>query len=149
LAFWSQGFDGKPEMVQQARRFALAKIGGHPPADDAALVLTELSANAIKHTASGGPGGRFVVEVERCEGYVQVAVTDMGGTTEPTLSAADPASAADVTGRGLFLVDALAVKWGCEQKADGRRVWAIVTAEPPGTVVDTGADAGLSDHGRP
>lgn len=101
-------------------------LGGHPVADDVALVVTELSANAIKHTASGGPGGRFVVELERCDSHVQVTVTDMGAGTEPALSAADPASETAVTGRGLFLVDALAVKWGCEQMPGGRHVWAIL-----------------------
>jgi hypothetical protein len=66
----------------------------------------------------------------------------MGADTEPTLSACDPASAANLTGRGLFLVNALAIKWGCEHTPGGRRVWAILTAEPPGTAVNATVAAG-------
>ncbi|HCU92268.1 MAG TPA: ATP-binding protein [Actinobacteria bacterium] len=124
MARWSRMFDGNPEAIGQARGFARTVLDGHALADDAELVISELGTNAVTHTGTGKPGGRFVVELEVHPAHLWVAVVDMGAKTEPTLTGGDPSSPAQVNGRGLFLVEALSAKWGTELLGSGRRVWA-------------------------
>lgn len=124
MARWSRMFDGNPEAIGQARGFARTVLDGHALADDAELVISELGTNAVTHTGTGQPGGRFVVELEVHPAHLWVAVVDMGAKTEPTLTGGDPSSPAQVNGRGLFLVEALSAKWGTELLGSGRRVWA-------------------------
>ena len=124
MARWSRMFDGDPEASGQARGFARTVLDGHALADDAELVISELGPNAVTHTGTGKPGGRFVVELEVHPAHLWVAVVDMGAKTEPTLTGGDPSSPAQVNGRGLFLVEALSAKWGTELLGSGRRVWA-------------------------
>jgi anti-sigma regulatory factor (Ser/Thr protein kinase) len=126
---WSRMFDGKPESIGQARGFARAVLGGHVLADDAELVISELGTNALAHTGTGKPDGRFVVELEVHPAHVWVAVVDMGADTEPALADGDPSSPALVGGRGLFLVEALSAKWGTEPAGQGRRVWAEIACD--------------------
>lgn len=124
VARWSRMFDGNPEAIGQARGFARTVLDGHALADDAELVISELGTNAVTHTGTGKPGGRFVVELEVHPAHLWVAVVDMGAKTEPTLTGGDPSSPAQMNGRGLFLVEALSAKWGTELLGSGRRVWA-------------------------
>lgn len=125
---WSRVFDGCPEAVGQARGFARLVLDGHALAGDAELVVSELGTNAVTHTGTGGPGGRFVVELEVHPARVRVAVVDMGAATGPVPAGGDPASPEHVSGRGLFLVEALSVKWGTEPAGPGLRVWAELAA---------------------
>lgn len=124
MARWSRMFDGKADAIGQARGFARTVLAGHVLADDAELVISELGTNAVTHTGTGKPGGRFVVELEVYPAHVWVAVVDMGAETEPVLTGADPSSPLQVDGRGLFLVQSLSAKWGTEPAGPGRRVWA-------------------------
>lgn len=124
VARWSRMFDGNPEAIGQARGFARTVLDGHALADDAELVISELGTNAVTHTGTGRPGGRFVVELEVHPAHLWVAVVDMGAKTEPILTGGDPSSPAQVNGRGLFLVEVLSAKWGTELLGSGRRVWA-------------------------
>ena len=119
-------FDGVPESVGQARGFVRLVLDGHDLLGEAELVVSELSTNALAHTVTGRPGGRFTVELEACPGRVWAAVTDQGGHGEPAVPAGDPASPALESGRGLFLVEALSAKWGTEPAGPGRRVWAEI-----------------------
>jgi len=127
VARWSRIFNGNPEAIGQARAFVRTVLDGHALADDAELSVSELGTNAITHTDTGEPGGRFVVELEAHPAHLWVAVVDMGADTEPTLTGGDPSSPAEVNGRGLFLVEALSAKWGTELAGTGRRVWAELT----------------------
>jgi hypothetical protein len=65
MARWSRYFPGHPEQVAEARRFVLAVLAGHPEAESAALVVSELCTNAVCHTFSGGPDGLFAVTVSQ------------------------------------------------------------------------------------
>lgn len=47
--------------VRYARQFARDALGGLPQADDAALVVSELVANAVLHSASGETDRKSVV----------------------------------------------------------------------------------------
>jgi anti-sigma regulatory factor (Ser/Thr protein kinase) len=98
-------FAGLPHEVSHARRWTRDLLGPHPCADDAALVVTELGANAITHTASAGTKFLLTVTYDP-SGPVTIAVTDSGGTTtRPHIEHPDQ----DATGgRGLALVSACA-----------------------------------------
>lgn len=125
---WSRLFDGKPEEITEARRFARMVCAGHECVEMVELVVSELGTNAVQHTASGGPSGFFVVELEVDCRHVRVSVVDMGAGTEPALSSNDPADSEAVSRRGLRIVEAVSAKWGSEAVRVGRRVWAVIEA---------------------
>ena len=94
---------------------------------------SELSANAVIHTASGD-GGFFTVEVSYPRsGLARVSVTDAGGPTEPAAGAPVTDGASDdeigdlpTCGLGLALVAGAASRWGytASGSGSGRTVWA-------------------------
>jgi anti-sigma regulatory factor (Ser/Thr protein kinase) len=101
-----------------ARRFAidaLDRCGWHQIANDVALVVTELAANAVVHAHSS-----FTVTLSSNEDGVRVAVRD-GSPLAPNLR--EPASM-EVRGRGLRLVATLSASWGTDLEDDGKVVWA-------------------------
>lgn len=125
---WSRKFDGVAESVGHARGFTRMVLDGHALADQAELVISELATNALAHTRTGMPDGTFVVELEVYPEHVRAAVVDLGSPDQPEIAAGDPASPALTGGRGLFLVEAMSAKWGCEPAGLGLRVWADIAA---------------------
>lgn len=104
-------FPGQADQAAEARRWvrALACEAGTLAADDAALVLTELFANAILHTRSGDEGGTVTVAVT-ADGVIHVH--DLGSTGQPpcpSLATTAPAGLRllELTGRGVPIVAAL------------------------------------------
>jgi hypothetical protein len=86
--------------------------------------VSELSANAVAHTASGR-GGVFTVEVHiPRDGVARVAVTDDGGASVPAARSASPMAE---SGRGLAMVAACTTRWGFAEAYPGRTVWAEAT----------------------
>jgi anti-sigma regulatory factor (Ser/Thr protein kinase) len=83
--------------------------------DDALLVLEELVANVLDHARTP-----FQLVVRLTGDVLYLAVRDQD-VRSPELRPFDPHA---VRGRGLQLVSALARRWGCEQHADGKTVWA-------------------------
>src|SRR5208283_6006013 len=68
-------FPGRRDQVRHARAFVARFLDGHPAADDAILLVSELAANACAHSASGRPGGVFMVRAQVSDGgraYVEV-----------------------------------------------------------------------------
>ena len=123
----------QPASVPAARRFvndALTGWGCETLGEDVGLCVSELATNATLHSGST----YFLIELEEHSGAVRVAVTDTGlGSVDvlarqPELSDAflDDLTAADAcaTGRGMFLVSALASAWGIDELPAGKRVWA-------------------------
>jgi hypothetical protein len=86
------------------------------------LLVSELCANAILHTDSGKPGGKFSLTVEWTRRTVKALILDQGSPTVPTITAGNDALD-DEYGRGLFLVDQLADHWDTADLPDGRLVW--------------------------
>ncbi|ROO87363.1 anti-sigma regulatory factor (Ser/Thr protein kinase) [Actinocorallia herbida] len=119
---------GVPEAAAVARRWLAGFLGAaHPVVDTAVLLLSEVFANACLHSRSGEPGGTVVIRAEAAGCGVRVEVVDEGGWPGP-LSVADPGSGAE-SGRGLWLLDALAKEWNAENLPDGgRRVAFTVEA---------------------
>jgi hypothetical protein len=76
----------------------------------------------VRHSSSGLPGQTVTVTVLR-EGEgegVRVEVTDRSGVTVPVLR---PGDCGAEGGRGLYLVDSLAARWGAEQDGDRTTTW--------------------------
>ncbi|WP_369035028.1 ATP-binding protein [Streptomyces adonidis] len=81
--------------------------------DVAELLVSELVTNAVLHAAS-----RFRLTLTAAHGILRCEVTDTGRRT-PRVRHAGAAE----SGRGMFLVDALARRWGCHQEGPGKTVW--------------------------
>ena len=83
------------------------------------LVCGEFLANAREHG-----GGLRGIRVGRTAdpSRLRVEVDDHS----PAAPVVKPKDVEAVTGRGMFLVDTLAVAWGCTPNAEGKTVWAVV-----------------------
>jgi anti-sigma regulatory factor (Ser/Thr protein kinase) len=112
-------FPGDREQVARARDFVKRVLAGHPVVHDAVLLTSELTTNAIVHTASGD-GGRFVVTVHRGTAEVRVEVWDEGAPTVPVVQSPDHDRG---SGKGLSLVETIATRWGHTSGQGWRRVW--------------------------
>jgi anti-sigma regulatory factor (Ser/Thr protein kinase) len=109
-------FPGTPDQVAAARRWVRAVLAGHPALSDLELITGELISNAVRHTASGLPGGWFHVHLEQDGGSVLVMVCDQGSESAPSLGLCPGPDGEG--GRGLMIVGALASRlW----EAGGRR----------------------------
>jgi anti-sigma regulatory factor (Ser/Thr protein kinase) len=94
------------------------------PLADLLLLASELCTNAIVHTRSGEPGGRFSVDVEWSPASVRAVIGDQGSSRAPVAGprACDTDWRAE-SGRGLQLVNELADDWGMTSRAGRRWVW--------------------------
>ena len=84
--------------------------------DDALLVASELTANAITHAESA-----CLLRLSVSDSTLRIEVVDTGdGTPEP-----QPSSNTEEHGRGLHLIAALTTAWGMEViPGEGKLVWA-------------------------
>jgi len=121
----SRSFRARPQSVGEARRYLTALMEGSASAQDAVTCLSEVATNALLHTRSARRRGWFAVTVQRTPAAWRVAVRDAGGPWKPR-------HANDGTShRGLFIVAALAARWGIEGNGrTGRAVWFEI-ADPP------------------
>jgi PAS domain S-box-containing protein len=112
------GLPHAPDAARSARA-ALDDLGLEAPLlDDVRLLVSELVTNSVLH-GPGGPTARITVRVHAAPEVVRVEVFDPGpgppaGT--PVLPAPDTAG-----GRGLYLVNRLADRWGPTEEPGG--VW--------------------------
>ncbi|KAB1147132.1 ATP-binding protein [Streptomyces luteolifulvus] len=103
---WGMSCPGFPEEVSRARRWTRDILSGSPLAEDAELIVSELSANAILHTATGREAGSFHLAVAVSPQVIALSVTDDGGTgTAPKVEHEDQEAE---HGRGLGMVSAIA-----------------------------------------
>lgn len=109
---------GGPSGPAAARR-AFAGLPGvdEPVRRRAALLLSELVANAVIHGGVGADG-RIGVSVSHAAGALRVEVADPGAG----FSHDGPAPARD-GGFGLVLVERLADRWGIDRGGGRTRVW--------------------------
>lgn len=96
------------------RRLCTAADVSQDTRETALLLATELVTNAIEH---GGPPA--VLDATVLDRVLRVAVAD----TSTVAPAPRRASELDERGRGLFIVDSLASRWGTEPRDDGKTVW--------------------------
>jgi anti-sigma regulatory factor (Ser/Thr protein kinase) len=82
--------------------------------DDATLLVSELVTNVVRHVAGKAA---MRVEVQLSEPGLRVAVVDRS-PARPTVRG----RGAD-GGHGIWLVSAVADRWGSEEHGGGKRVW--------------------------
>ena len=92
--------------------------------DTAALLLTELVSNAVRHSDQS-----FRAQVELTDRRLRVEVED---TSERMPVLRQPEAAA-TEGRGLRLVDTLATSWGAQLEEQGKVVWFEMDLDGRGT----------------
>ena len=117
LSLW---FASAPRAAPAARQ-AIASLSEQVPGDtlyQLNLLVTELVTNAVRH-AGIGPASSVGLEVTVGEAVIYVAVTDPGVGFDADVGVPDPL---DEGGRGLFLVQQIAKRWGVENE-HGTRVW--------------------------
>jgi serine/threonine-protein kinase RsbW len=84
----------------------------------AELVISELVTNSVRHTATG----QVSMEVRIVEAVLRIEVCD----SSPVLPEPGLPDGHSENGRGLFLVAALAERYGVEPTPDGKRCWAEI-----------------------
>ena len=106
----------EPTSAGAARRFVVQSLADVDAdvIEAAALLTTELATNAILHAATA-----FAVHVRTDRERVRIELTD----ESPVLPVRRHFSTSAGTGRGLQLVEALAVRWGVEPSASGKTVF--------------------------
>lgn len=116
-----------PELdsVREARHFATRLLGpapgGEQLTEDAAIVVTELAANAVLHARSG-----FTLTLSRSAATIRIAVKDH----LPLGAGSGGNSPFDVkVGHGLSVVAQIARRWAVERLPDGKVVWAELAVE--------------------
>jgi serine/threonine-protein kinase RsbW len=122
-------FPGRRDQVRLIRGILSAFFDDSPAAPDAILLVSELAANAVTHSASGQPGGLLIIRAETSPAIcVRAEVEDQGSTWDGNLSTAQPP-------HGLFILRALSADSGTRRGQDGWITWFTIpiTAgqEPP------------------
>lgn len=117
-------FPGRPDQIPHVRDFVTRHLRRHGCPDAALynilLCVDEIATNAIRHTSSGRPGGRFVVTIRLAAHTARIEVADEGPSQHATPSVDDEY---DDGGRGLLLVEALAQWPGYEKTRFGGLAW--------------------------
>jgi anti-sigma regulatory factor (Ser/Thr protein kinase) len=115
-----------PASVGVARRRLVSDLIGAglygSTISDAALVLSELLSNALRH-ARPLPGSCLRVAWHLDADSVRVSVSDGGAPTRPELG--EPTQST-TGGRGLRIVAKLSRRWGAGSDEEGTTVWAEV-----------------------
>lgn len=125
-------FPPERNSVRSARHYVtglLDQTAGEPVdaalADDAAIVVTELAANAVLHARSA-----FTLTVSLSAARVRIAVRDntplpvTGDTVAGDSATSDGAPFTALAGHGLSVVAQIASSWSVEPLRDGKVVWA-------------------------
>ena len=117
-------------LARQATRAAVAAWRLGDLADSAVLLVSELVTNAVMHAgpAVAGTVAGTVLRLEYGGDWLRIEVHD----TSPHAPRPRTPDWLDESGFGLMLVDSLATKWGVQQTAQGKAVWAELDARPGG-----------------
>jgi anti-sigma regulatory factor (Ser/Thr protein kinase) len=102
-------------LARQFVRDCWAQFESVDTIDSVALCVSELVTNALDHAAPP-----YELRVFRGDTYLRVEVTD-ASAEQPV---ARPLSPAARRGRGIFLVERVATRWGVESTPEGKTVWA-------------------------
>ncbi|MFJ2866825.1 ATP-binding protein [Kitasatospora sp. NPDC087314] len=123
---WTGTFTADAAVVPMVRHGARSQLGKWgwdvkgARADNVLLILTELVSNAIRH--GSGPGDSVVVSLDEKGGICQVEVQD----SRPDRLLPKVLTSRGEHGRGLILVDRLALAVGVATTAATKKVWASV-----------------------
>jgi anti-sigma regulatory factor (Ser/Thr protein kinase) len=130
-----------PQSVRRARDVVagrLREVGLLTLIDDARLVVSELTSNAVQHARTP-----FTLVVASDEEGLLLSVSDEAGPWRPA-HRADPVLAEQ--GRGLRLVELLSAAWGVAvQAGSGKTVWARLATASDGEGAGSRGSRGVRD----
>jgi anti-sigma regulatory factor (Ser/Thr protein kinase) len=119
-------FDRRVESAAEARSWLASFLNERDVEDatrgDAALVVSELVTNALRHGE-----GPTVLRVALTATVVQLSVTDSGDGVPRML----PPEPGRVGGLGLVVVERLTTEWGVASFPGGKTVWALLGRPSP------------------
>ncbi len=112
-------FESDPALVRPARSFVARTLRQWELdafVDDAQLVVSELSSNAVLHARTEI---RLTLRSDGV-GWVRIEVQDHNSRMPTQLACPEDAT----SGRGLAMVEHVAASWGVARDGDGKTVWA-------------------------
>ena len=119
-------FDRRVESAADARTWLASFLHerdvDEPTTMDAALIVSELVTNALRHGE-----GPTVLRIALSTTELQLSVTD-SGDGEPRMLPPDPDR---IGGLGLVVVDRIAADWGVAPFPGGNTVWAVLARSRP------------------
>jgi hypothetical protein len=138
--FWEKTYPGKLDALREVRRGVRENLAGYADAlaDDVETVVSELAANAVRHSRSGLADGTYTVRiVSSLDGAVPcicVEVEDMGSPGWDGTLDLNPM-------HGLAVCYALTHQLGSLEAENGNRVvYARIQHWPGGTPFDRAID---------
>ncbi|SCF58774.1 ATP-binding protein [Streptomyces sp. Ncost-T10-10d] len=126
-----QRFSATRRGARLARRLAVHQLDewgvpyGSELSDDAAVIVSELAANAVLHGLVAGRD--FELRLVVLAGTLRIEVSDARGERGPEPQPNRPGAE---SGYGLHLVEALATSWGVKDRGVGKTVWAELATTP-------------------
>jgi anti-sigma regulatory factor (Ser/Thr protein kinase) len=113
------------DQVRRARGLLAALLDASPTADDAVLLVSEIATNAVAHSASGTPGGTFILRARADhDGCIHAEVEDQGSRWDGNIGAAEAP-------HGLYLLRTLSAACGTRRGEHGWVTWFTLTARRP------------------
>jgi anti-sigma regulatory factor (Ser/Thr protein kinase) len=120
---------GTPESVPAARRHVRYALGLHGLgefAQDAAIITSELVANAVQHACGNGTA---TIGVTLTWAGSPAAVTVVVSDSSPQGPVRRDALPGSEQGQGLQIVEALSARWGWRYEDGGKTVFAVLARE--------------------
>jgi anti-sigma regulatory factor (Ser/Thr protein kinase) len=118
----TETFPATPDQVARVRQVVKETIADHPAFDTTVLLASELAANAVRYSSSEFFG---LVIAGTGDAGLRVAVFDEGHSGFPCLQ---EETLEDESGRGLRLLDTMALRWGItRQRGTGIAIWFDTT----------------------
>jgi two-component sensor histidine kinase len=105
---------GDATTPREARKAVAERFGDQARCGELLLCVSEVVTNAVLHARSA-----TIVTVRRTADLLTVEVRD----DDPTPPVRRPHSPTATTGRGLRILDDLAVRWGSRPTGNGKVVW--------------------------
>ncbi|MGW2642543.1 SpoIIE family protein phosphatase [Streptomyces sp. NPDC001348] len=122
VAYWFlEPEDAAPGRARRLARRALARWGLEELSDSVELLVSEVVTNAVRYASRPVTLRLLRTDVLRCE----------VGDDVPQLPRLRQARATDEGGRGLYLVNRLARRWGATRLSTGKVVWFEVNGAAP------------------
>ncbi|HUO46020.1 MAG TPA: ATP-binding protein [Acidimicrobiia bacterium] len=112
----------KPESIGSARDLVRRVLMDHPQVEDAALAISELVTNVVRHAADS-PLATLVIESTLSDS-IRISVRQTAGSIDQLVPGSGDG------GHGLRIVEAVTDRWGVEQQDSWVGVWFEIACGP-------------------